>query len=105
MRRQNTVLIGDLVREFVAQKPIEEGLLRLRVFEAWDALMAEMAAGARSPEEAAKLTLKKYYADRTLTCKMASSMVRMHLQMELETLRERLNERLSEPAVEKIVLQ
>lgn len=99
------VLIGDLVREFVAQKPIEEGLLRCRVYEAWDALMAEALSGSRSAKEAAKLTLRKYYADGTLTCKMASSMVRMHLQMEAEALRLRLNDRLGEPLVTKIVLQ
>jgi hypothetical protein len=99
------VLIGDLVREFVAQKPIEEGLQRNRIFQAWDALMAESVAGPCSAQEAAKLTLRKYYADRTLTCKMASSMVRMHLQMEVESLRKRLNDRLPEPLVDKIVLQ
>ena len=103
MRRQNLVLIGDLLREFTAQKPIDEGLMRCRVFDAWDALVAERTGN--TPEEAAALTLRKFYKDRTLTCKMASSMVRMHFQMQMDQLLPLLNARLPEPAVDKIVLQ
>ena len=58
-----------------------------------------------SLQEATVLTLKKFYKDRTLTCKMASSMLRMHFQMQMESLLPRLNARLSEPLVDKIVLQ
>ena len=103
MKRQNLVMIGDLVREFVAQKPFDEGLQRCRIFEAWDAQVAEVAGC--SLQEASALTLNKFYKDRTLTCKMASSMLRMHFQMQMESLLPRLNARLSEPLVDKIVLQ
>ncbi len=103
MKRQNLVLIGDLVREFVAQKPLDEGLLRCRIFDAWDAVVAERTGN--SPEAAAALTLRKFYKDRTLTCKMASSMVRMHFQMQMEQLLPQLNALLPEPVVDKIVLQ
>ena len=103
MRRQNLVLIGDLLREFTAQKPIDEGLMRCRIYDAWDALVAERTGN--TPEEAAALTLRKYYKDRTLTCKMASSMVRMHFQMQMEQLLPQLNARLPEPVVDIIVLQ
>ena len=103
MRRQNLVLIGDLVREFAAQNPFDEGLLRVRIFAAWDAVLAEMTGLA--PEAAAKLTLRKYYKDRTLTCRLSSSMVRMHLQMEMSSLVQRLNARFPEPVVDQIVLQ
>ena len=103
MKRQNLVLIGDLVREFVAQKPLDEGLLRCRIFDAWDAVVAEHTGN--SPEAAAALTLRKFYKDRTLTCKMASSMVRMHFQMQMEQLLPQLNALLPEPVVDKIVLQ
>lgn len=103
MKRQNLVLIGDLLREFTAQKPLDEGLMRCRVFDAWDALVAERTGN--TPEAAAALTLRKFYKDRTLTCKMSSSMVRMHFQMQLEQLLPLLNSRLPEPVVDKIVLQ
>ena len=103
MKRQNLVLIGDLLREFTAQKPLDEGLMRCRVFDAWDALVAERTGN--TPEAAAALTLRKFYKDRTLTCKMSSSMVRMHFQMQLEQLLPLLNSRLPEPVVDKSVLQ
>ena len=104
MRRQNTASIGELLREFSAQKYVRDGLQRCRIFDAWDAVVAENAGGC-SPEAAARLTLGKSYADRTLTCRMSSSMVRMHLQLNLESLLRQLNDKLPEPLVDKIVLQ
>ena len=104
MRRENTKSISELLPEFIEENNLDEGLLRVHVFDAWETVLREIASPAVSPEQAAALTSRKFFRDGILTCTMASSIVRAQLRFQLEPLRRRVNSRLGGEVVTRIIL-
>ena len=84
MKRAATRSLGAVISDFVQESHLEEGLLQVRVFAAWDALvLGQVHLGA--------YTARHSFRDGVLTCKMHSSVVRSHLQFQLEAIRTELN--------------
>ncbi len=96
MRRQKVVRIGDLFGDFLKSNGLDEGIRRVRVFEAW-----EKAVGERYTE----YTTEKFFKDGKLFCKISSSSARNHLFMERLTIVKRMNEILEEEIVEVLILK
>lgn len=93
MRRTESRPIGSVIADYVAEDNMSEGLARQRIFEAWDLVVGSPA-----------FTLKKFYRDRILTCRISSSVVRTQLGFNIESYRQQLNKLLQEELVDKIVL-
>ena len=104
MRRSNTINLGETISEYIRESHLEGGLMRVRIYDAWDDLMAEIASPSMSAEEAKALTSSKFYKDKVLTCRISSSLVRTQLRFQLDSLRDRLNARLGGPYVDRINL-
>ena len=105
MQKEQAHHISALLKAFVKENHLEEGLLQCRVLDAWDDVLAGMSSGPISREAAAKLTSAKHFKDGILTCRMNSSVLRMQLRMSSDSLLKKLNDRLGEPVVTKIVFQ
>jgi len=83
--RLNAEPLGDILKLFVAQNRLGEGLERQAVFQAWDE-----ASGA------ACQTVGRFFRDGTLYVTLSSSLVRRELMFQKEFLLSTLNRILSE---------
>lgn len=104
MNRQSSKLIADVIQEYIKEDRLEEGLLRVRIFEAWDLLMASLLPG-KSYHEIRRLTTNRFYKDKVLTCRMSSSVIRSQLRFSAGNLPEKMNGILQGPYIEKVILQ
>ncbi len=98
MRREKTEPLSEIIKLFIKSERLEEGLLRVEISQAWD-----KAVGEKFSEK----TTSKYYDSKTktLTCKIASSMLRSHLQFDISSVINNINSYFPEPVVEKIILR
>ena len=95
MKRTNTKSISDVLGDFVKESSLEEGLLRTRIFEAWDLLLSgQLSSGG--------CTTGHTYRDSVLTCRIRSSVVRSHLRTQEAQLRFQLNKMLQGEYVKQI---
>lgn len=104
MNRENAKSISELLPKFVQENHMEEGLQRVRIFNAWEDLMYEMSAPLLTREESDAITSRKFFSDGVLTCKLSSSLYRTQLRFQLEQIRTKLNSRLGAELVTKIIL-
>lgn len=93
MKRESSRLICDVISEYVKEDKMESGLLRARIFEAWDLVTG-------NPD----YTSTKYYKEKVLTCKITSSVVRSQMRCYLDSYRNQLNTLLQGDYVDKIIL-
>ena len=106
MKYEQSKHISVLIKDFVKEARLSEGISRTHVFDAWDAVVLEITAGAYTPEKAAALTGSKFLKDRALTVVLTSSMVRMQFQMNAAAILSRLNAKLApEERVVKIIFR
>lgn len=96
MKRENTQLISAIIKEFIREEHLEEGLQRVRIFQTWDIVVGE--AGA-------KATTNKFFKDGTLYCTISSSIVRTQLYYRKDDIISQINSLLSTTAVKKLVLK
>lgn len=96
MKRENTQLISAIIKEFIREEHLEEGLQRVRIFQAWDIVVGE--AGS-------KVTTNKFFKDGILYCTISSSIVRTQLYYRKEDIITQINNLLSTTAVKKLVLK
>ncbi len=96
MRRQKVVRIGDLFGDFLKSNGLDEGIRRVRVFEAWESVVGERYS---------EYTTEKFFKDGKLFCKISSSSARNHLFMERLTIVKRMNELLGEEIVKVLILK
>ncbi len=104
MRREESRTIAEVLQEYIKEGNLESGLLSARIFEAWDLVLLDMTAPYYKTEEIPGLTLKKYYKDGVLSCKISSSVLRSQLYFQLESIRNRINTILQEEHVLKIII-
>ena len=97
MKRTSTRSLGDVIADYVQESHLEEGLLRTRIFGAWD----RMTVGTLS---LGSCTSQHTFRDGVLTCRIRSSVVRAHLQTQAEMLRTRLNASLRNEYVKQLKL-
>lgn len=103
MQRTDAKPISALIKDFVRDNHLQEGLLRSRVSDAWDEVVKEVTAGVYPPEKAVSLTSRKFFKDGVLSVKINSSIVRMQFQMSAASLLKKINEKLDRPVVTKIL--
>lgn len=104
MNREPAKSIGELLPKFVEENHLSDGLLRARIFNAWEEIICEIAAPVLSREESEAITSRKFFSDGVLTCKLSSSVYRTQLRFQIEQVRKKLNSRLGAELVSKIIL-
>ncbi len=96
MKRENTQLISDIIKEFIREERLEDGLKRARLFKAWDLVVGEIGA---------KATTSKYFRDGVLYCTINSSMLRTQMYYRKEDIMAHMNKMLNGTIVTKIILK
>ena len=96
MKRENTQLISVILKEFIKEEHLEEGLERLRIFKTWDLIVGD--AGARA-------TSNKFFKDGVLYCTISSSIVRTQLYYMKDDIVVLMNKMLNGDIVKKLVLK
>ena len=97
MKREDTRCLGDVIADFVQESHLEEGLLRTRVYAAWDRMtLGQVRLG--------DYTSRHSFRGGVLTCTIRSSVVRAHLQLQSELLLRRLNSALRGEYVKSLKL-
>ena len=82
MRRDPSKSIAEVIKAYIAEAHLEEGLFRVKVYDAWDKVIALRIAPYAANGDVKALTLSKSFADGVLRCTMASSVVRSSLRAE-----------------------
>jgi len=96
MKRQNTVILKDVIAEFVRKEGLEEGLLRARLYGLWDELLGLTVA---------KNTRNKYITGRKLIVELDSSIIRNQLFMMRQEIVTQLNKQLGKNLIDELVLK
>lgn len=97
MDRTPAKSLGESIRAFISENGLEDGLQRMRIYDAWDLLYA-------GGVEVKRYTSSKFYKDKVLTCKITSSAARAQIRPYLEVLRKQLNTLLQAELVDVIKL-
>lgn len=103
MKRESYRSIGELLGEYVSENNLEEGLQRVRIFKAWDRVVAAQLAPFMSADKASAMTLSKSFSGGVLRCSMGSSVVRSQLRSQSDNLVKTINNLLGNNAVTKII--
>ena len=96
MKRENAKKLEVLIEQFVRSEGLSEGLLRVRIFEAWDIVVGT---------DVAKCTGNKFFKDGKLFCSIGSSVIRSQLWFQRDTIRDDINSLLSGDHVKEIILK
>lgn len=104
MDRERSKSFSEIIPAFIRENHLEDGLQRVRIFNAWEDLMYELSAPLLTREESDAITSRKFFSDGVLTCKLSSSLYRTQLRFQLEQIRQKLNSRLGAELVTKIIL-
>jgi len=92
----NYISLGDLMKSFVKEYGLEQGLERTRIFAAWDKVVGLKYAN---------LTSYKFFKEGKLYCTINSSVAKSQLFASREHIRAMLNKELGEEAVSEIILK
>lgn len=95
MKRESAKSIGQVIEQFIRSEGLEDGLLRVRIFEAWDIVVGENAA---------RYTSKKFFKDGKLFCSIGSSVLRSQIYFQKEEILKQINSLLSADYVSDIIL-
>lgn len=96
MDKQPTLLLSQVLKDFVRKQGLSGELLRMEIFSAWDDV-----AGLNI----AKATTNKFFKDGILYCTINSSVIRNSTYYQLDGILRRLNELLPDAKVKKIILK
>lgn len=97
MKRENTQLIAAVIKEFIKEERLEEGLNKVRLFKAWDLVVGEVGSRA---------TTSKFFKDGILYCTVSSSIVRTQLYYRRDDIIAQLNKMLNNtPQINKLIIR
>ena len=96
MKRENTQLISVILKEFIKEEQLEDGLERLRIFKTWDLVVGD--AGARA-------TTSKFFKEGILYCTISSSIIRTQLFYRREDIVTMMNKMLNGDIIKKLILK
>lgn len=96
MKRENTQLISVILKEFIKEEQLEDGLERLRIFKTWDLVVGD--AGARA-------TTSKFFKEGILYCTISSSIIRTQLFYRREDIVAMMNKMLNGDIIKKLILK
>ncbi len=95
MKRTNTRIIGEVLRDYIDTMSIGRKLKESRLEKQWEEILGKNAAS---------LTRKIYIKKGVLYVYLNSSVLRNELLMMRETIIKRINEKAGEELVKKIIL-
>lgn len=96
MRREKTVLIGDLFSEFLKQNGLENGIERVEVYDA-----LRLAIG----EKNYALIVSKFYDSGRLFCTLSSAVLRSTLYMHRIAIIDKINKELGRSVVKELIIR
>lgn len=96
MRRQKTVLIGEIFKDYLKETGLDQGVLRMKVFDAWDSVVGEKYK---------EYTMEKYFKDGRLICRISSSPARNQLFMNRVVITQRMNKILGSEVIKLLILK
>lgn len=96
MKQENSKILSQVIAEYIRELGLEEGLQRVRIFQAWDLVVGERVA---------RVTSNKFYRDGILYCTIHSSMIRTQLSYRKEDVMAQLNKMLNAKLINNIVLR
>lgn len=96
MKRENTQLISAIIKEYIKEEHLEEGLNRTRLFNAWDIVVGDNGARA---------TTAKFFRDGILYCTINSSIIRTQMYYRKDDIVYQLNKMLNGEVVKKLILK
>lgn len=96
MKKQSSVKLGDLLRDYMADIGRSEGILSARVLRCWDETMEESVV---------KATSSKYFKEGTLYVTLNSSIIRNILTRRKKSLIYLMNQSLGGMYVKSLVLR
>ena len=96
MKRENTQLISAILKEFIKEEQLEDGLNRVRLFNVWNLIVGEVGARA---------TTNKFFRDGILYCTINSSIIRTQLYYRKEDIVAQMNKILNGDIVKKLILK
>jgi hypothetical protein len=95
MRRQKSVLIGDILSEYIPRNSaLGKGLLTSRVKQAYNKAVGGAAAAA---------TMSVTFNEGTLRCRISSSVLRMHLTSNKDEIIKNINATLGAEEVQTLI--
>ena len=104
MKREPFKSLSSCLKEIISSEHLDEGLLRVRIFNAWDSVVYDMTSKFLGPEQSKTLTSSKFYQNQTLTCKITSSVVRNQLSMAKPQIIRQMNHILKGQYISRIIL-
>jgi len=96
MKRENTQLISAILKEFIKEEQLEDGLNRVRIFNVWNLVVGDVCARA---------TTNKFFKDGVLYCTINSSIVRTRLYYRRDDIVHQMNKMLNGNIVSKLILK
>ena len=96
MKRENTQRISAILKEFIKEEQLEDGLNRVRLFNVWNLIVGEVGARA---------TTNKFFKDGILYCTVNSSIIRTQLYYRKEDIVAQMNKMLNGDIVKKLILK
>lgn len=96
MRRNKPVLLGKVFGDFIKENGLSEGLVRIRVFEAWDSVIGRSRVN---------FVEDKYFLRGKLVCRISSSTVRNSIFMDRLMIKEKINNMVGSDVVKDIILK
>ncbi|MCK9304472.1 MAG: DUF721 domain-containing protein [Bacteroidales bacterium] len=96
MKRENSVRIDELLTLFIKEYGLEDGLVRTRVFHAWDE-----SVGPRY----SKITVSKFFREGVLYCTINSSVAKNYLFMHRVKIIGEINRIMGSQVVKDLVLR
>ena len=96
MRRENAKTLKDAINAYLRETHLGDGIVRLRIFKAWDDVTGEAVAS---------VTYNKFFKDGCLHCKIGSSLIRSNLQLRLREIADTMNQVLGKEYVMRLILK
>lgn len=95
MKREEPLLIGDLIKLFISKNSLEEGINISRIYSSWELVVGE---------EYNRYTLTRSFRDGKLYCRISSPVIKSRLFMERRKIRDKINNLLPSPMVKEIII-
>lgn len=96
MDRKSARLLKDILPEYLREKGLEEGLVGVRIFEAWDKVLGPSAA---------RYTKDKRYLHGILRVRIVSPVLRSELLMQKSTILNAINRELGYKSLNDIEIR
>ena len=87
--------LKEVLKEVVAQKPLQKGVQNVRICNSWEEVMGTHIM---------QYTLQVRFSHNILYVSIHSAALKMELSYQLEMIKERLNNHLGETCIRKVVL-